>query len=50
MTARRFKQLLNKLNDERKKALLLELYESSTFVEKLHLIVITENYTNLLKP
>jgi hypothetical protein len=48
MTSKRFKQLLDKLNDERKKALLLELYESSTFVDKLHLIVITENYTNLI--
>lgn len=46
MTARRFKQLLDKLNDERKKALLLELYESATFVERLELIVITENYIN----
>tara|TARA_R110002126_G_scaffold4749_2_gene24709 strand:- start:451 stop:594 length:144 start_codon:yes stop_codon:yes gene_type:complete len=46
MTAKRFKQLLDKLNDERKKALLLELYESATFVERLKLIVITENYIN----
>jgi hypothetical protein len=46
MTAKRFRKLLDKLNDESKKSLLLELYESATFVERLELIVITENYIN----